>query len=164
MTYFVLFGVYSLYLNQTQSKGDVFSCAPITKQVARNVQTVSTLLGYDTKIEQHDKELSIKYFLNDQYTARIVEGCNSISIIILFLTFIIAFSGSLKATFFYGVFGIALIYVVNILRIVAMTVLYQKYPQYEKILHDLLFPAVIYGLVFVLWVTWVKFYSNIGKK
>ena len=28
--------------------------------------------------------------------------------------------------------------------------MYYRFPEYQKILHDLLFPAVIYGLVFVL--------------
>jgi hypothetical protein len=41
--------------------------------------------------------------------------------------------------------------------------MYYRFPEYQKVLHDLIFPAVIYGLVFVLWITWVTFYSNIRK-
>ena len=162
-TYFVLFGAYSLYLSKTQQKGEVFSCSPITSTVAGHVNKVSRMLGYDTRIEQNTDELSIKFMINGDYASRIIEGCNSVSIIILFLAFIIAFSGGLRQTILFGIFGSLMIYVVNILRIIALSILYHQYPKYQTILHDLLFPSVIYGLVFVLWITWVKYFSNLQK-
>lgn len=162
-TYFILFGAYSFYLHQTQKKTDVFVCSPVTRTVAEHVRIVSNMLGYQAEIEQHTEELSIKYLLNGVYVSRIIEGCNSFSIIILFLSFIIAFSGSLKSTILYGLFGGLLIYVVNVLRIIAISILYDKFPEYQNILHDLLFPSIIYGLTFMLWVTWVKYFSTINK-
>lgn len=163
-TYFILFGLYSFYLSQTQQKGDAFRCAPVTRTVASHVNKVSNMLGYDTVIEQSPNELSILVTINDAYTSRIIEGCNSISVIILFLSFIVAFSGDLKETVLFGLFGALLIYVVNILRIIALTILYYRFPKYQDILHDLFFPAIIYGLTFMLWVTWVKFFSHLNKK
>jgi len=162
-TYFILFGAYSYYLNQTQQKTDIFVCSPITNTVAEHVYLLSEMLGYDAEIEQHSEELSIKYYLNGDYVSRIIEGCSSVSIIILFLSFIIAFSGSLKSTLLFGLFGSLLIYVVNILRIIAISILYSKYPEYQDILHDLVFPSIIYGLTFMLWVTWVKYFSKLNK-
>ena len=44
----------------------------------------------------------MKLIINNKYLARVIEGCNSISIIILFVSFIVAFSGPLKTTFFYA--------------------------------------------------------------
>ncbi len=162
-TYFILFGAYSLYLNKTQQKGDYFSCSPITRTVAGHVSKVSRMLGYDAEIEQHTEELSIKYILNGQYVSRIIEGCNSVSIIILFLSFIVAFSGALKHTIFFGLFGSLLIYLVNVLRIIAISILHVRFPEYESIWHDLLFPSIIYGLTFMLWITWVKYFSKLNK-
>lgn len=163
-TYFILFGIYSFYLNRTQQKEDIFVCSPITNNVAQHVSTLANMMGYDARIEQNTNELSIKFILNDQYVSRIIEGCNSFSIIILFWAFIIAFSGSLKATILFGLFGTFLIYIANLLRIIALSVLYHRFPEYQEILHNLLFPAIIYGLTFVLWITWVKYFSNITKK
>lgn len=162
-TYFIFSGIYSIYLKRTQQKGDLFSCSPITETVANHVQRTANILGYDAYVEQNTNELSMKFILNGEYVSRIIEGCNSFSVIILFLSFIIAFSGSFKATFLFGLFGSVLIYVTNILRIIALSILYHRFPKYQDILHNLLFPAVIYGLTFVLWITWVKFYSNINK-
>jgi exosortase family protein XrtF len=153
-----------LYLHRTQQKTDVFVCSPLTSTVAHHVCKTARLLGYDAEIEQHSKELSIKFMLDGDYVSRIIEGCNSVSIIILFLSFIIAFSGSLVDTIWFGLFGSLLIYIVNILRIIALSVLYHKFPEYQSPLHNLLFPSIIYGLTFVLWVTWVKFFSNLQKK
>ena len=163
-TYFILAGMYSIYLKQTQQKGDLFSCSPLTKTVANHVQITSQMLGYDAYVEQHTQELSMKFILNGKYVSRIIEGCNSFSIIVLFLSFIIAFSGSVKATILFGLFGSILIYFVNLLRIIALSILYYKFPKQQEYLHDLLFPAIIYGLTFILWITWVKFYSNISKR
>jgi exosortase family protein XrtF len=162
-TYFILFGIYSFYLNRTQQKEVVFVCSPITNAVAQHVSMLANLMGYDARIEQNTDELSIKFILNGQYVSRIIEGCNSLSIIILFWAFIIAFSGSLKATILFGLFGTFVIYVANLLRIIALSVLYYRFPEYQDVLHNLLFPAVIYGLTFVLWITWVKYFSNITK-
>ncbi len=163
-TYFILAGIYSIYLKKTQQRDEFFSCSPMTKTVANHVQLVSEMLGYNAFVVQNEEELSMKLILNGNYVSRIIEGCNSLSIIILFVSFLIAFSGSIKATILFGLFGSILIYLVNILRIIALSQLYYKYPKYQEYLHDLLFPAIIYGLVFILWITWVKFYSNINKK
>ena len=158
--YFLLFGIYSTYLHKTQQRTPLFSCAPVTKTVANHTKMVAKWLGYNIDTEQHERELSIKLIVGGNYTARVIEGCNSVSIVILFLAFIIAFSGSLKATFIFGLVGSLLIYSVNILRIIALSLLLYRYPQFQEPLHTLVFPAVIYGLVFVLWIVWVRHFSH----
>ena len=163
IAYFVLLGIYNIYLKQTQERGDVFSCAPITKTVANHTQQLAKFLGYNTRIEDHEDELSIKFYVGNIYAARIVEGCNSISIIILFLAFIIAFSGNLKATIIFGVVGTFVIYSVNIVRVMVLSMLMYKFPQYQEILHGLLFTAIIYGTVFLLWIIWVNKFSYLKK-
>lgn len=164
VSYFLLVGIYSIYLKQTQQKGDVFSCAPITKTVANHTKQFGELFGYTIDIVQHETELSMKFIVNDNYIARIVEGCNAISVIILFITFIIAFSGSLKATIIYGILGTLFIYVVNIARVFILSMLMFKYPKYEDLMHNLLFPAIIYGTVFLLWIIWVRRFSYLKKQ
>lgn len=163
VTYFLLVGIYSIYLKQTQQKGAIFSCAPITKTVAKHSQQFGELFGYNVHVEQHESELSMKFFVGNVYIARVVEGCNAISIIILFLTFIIAFSGSIRATIIYGIFGTLFIYIVNIARVFILSMLMYKYPDYQDALHNLLFPAIIYGAVFLLWIIWVKRFSYLKK-
>ena len=164
VTYFLLVGIYSIYLRQTQQKGNVFSCSPITKVVAEHSQQLGHLLGYNVRIEQDETKLSMKFIVGDAHIANIVEGCNAISVIILFITFIIAFSGSLKATIIYAIVGTVFIYTVNIIRVFVLSMLMYKYPQYQDALHNLLFPAIIYGAVFLLWIIWVKRFSYLKKQ
>lgn len=107
--------------------------------------------------------MSVKVLLNGHYTARVIEGCNSISILILFLAFVIAFPGSIKATILFGIVGSFIIYGVNILRIAFLTVMLYKYQDHQTLLHNLVFPAIIYGITFLLWVLWVHKFSNYKK-
>ncbi|HBK71373.1 MAG TPA: exosortase family protein XrtF [Flavobacteriaceae bacterium] len=163
VTYFLLVGIYSIYLEKTQQKGGVFSCAPITKTVAKHSEQMGQFFGYPIRVEQHESELAMKFYIGDTYAARVVEGCNAISVIILFLTFIIAFSGGIKATIIYGIFGTAVIYIMNIIRVFVLSMLMYKYPEYQYFLHSLLFPAIIYGTTFLLWIVWVKRFSYLKK-
>lgn len=154
-TYLLLFLIYSFYLQKTQHKNDYFSCAPITKTVAKQSNFLLNKMGYEALIIQHPDELSMQQIINGYYISRVVEGCNSINIIILFCAFIIAFSKKIAPTALYILFGSLVIYVTNILRIVLINIALYKYPQYQTYLHDLLFPAIIYGVTFLLWFIWV---------
>lgn len=162
-TYFLLFLLYSFYLKQTQQKEPFSSCSPITKSVAKQTSGILSFFGFENEYVQHDKEMSIKIILNYVYISRVIEGCNSVSIIILFLTFIIAFPGNIKATIIFGVVGSVLIYGINLLRIALLTVLLYKYPQEQILLHNLVFPAIIYGVTFFMWIVWVQKFSNYKK-
>lgn len=162
-TYLLLFLVYSYYLDKTQQETSPFVCAPLTKTVAEQTKYLLNIFGYPTEIVQDTETLSVKLFINDKFTAFIVEGCNAISIIILFIAFIIAFAGKFKTTFFYILFGSLLIYFTNIVRIVVISIALYEYPQYEKILHEIVFPAIIYGITFLLWFVWIRNFSNLKK-
>ena len=164
ITYFVLVLVYNFYLDKTQQRGDVFSCAPITKTVAYHTQKTANFFGYKSTVFQHENELSMKFYLGDTYAFRVVEGCNSISIIILFIAFVIAFSGGIKATILFTIFGSLVIYIMNIIRLVVITILVEKYPHFDYFLHDLFFPAIIYGTVLILWIIWVNKFSYLKKR
>ncbi len=158
--YFALLSIYNCYLSKTQQKETTFICSPVTQNVATQTTNMLNLFGHKASSIQHSKELSIKLFLNNRYIARVIEGCNGISIIILFIAFVIAFSGPIKQTALYIIFGSALIYGVNIIRIGFLVVLLDKFPNQQTFLHNLLFPAIIYGLTFFLWIIWVQKFSN----
>lgn len=96
--------------------------------------------------------------------ARVVEGCNSISVIILFVSFIAAFAGRFKSTFVYMLSGSVIIYVVNLLRIVILSIGLYNYPWRREELHTVIFPLIIYGMVFLLWMFWVNRYSKLNPK
>jgi exosortase family protein XrtF len=155
----VLFAIYSVYLQKSQENKDAFICASLTTKVAKQTTGLLRFFGYDAAYVQHDKEMSVKLLVNNTYVARVIEGCNSGSLIILFIAFIVAFSGSIKATFLYIVFGSLFIYFINIFRIAFLTLMLYRYPGQQTLLHNLVFPALIYGTIFLLWILWVKKFS-----
>ena len=80
------------------------------------------------------------------------------------MSFVIAFSGKFKTTLFYLLAGSTLLYVVNLIRIVILSIGLYHYPWRREILHTVIFPAIIYGMVFVLWMFWVNRFSNLKAK
>lgn len=162
-TYFLLFALYAYYLNNNQKKENGFQCAPLTTQVADQTVGFLKLFNYNVKGVQHDKEMSVKLLVGDNYVARVIEGCNSISIIILFAAFIVAFAGPRAHTVLYILIGGLIIYYINILRIAFLTMMLYKYPNQQEVLHHLVFPAIIYGTTFLLWVLWVQKFSHQKK-
>lgn len=164
VVYFLLTSLYSFYLNSSQKSASIFACAPVTNTVANHAKSVCEFLGYEIDTYQNPTELSVTFVVNNKIVAKIIEGCTSISIMILFLAFIIAFSGSIKNTLWFSVIGLLLIYAANIFRIVFMALAIYYYPDLSDVLHDIVFPGIIYGMVFILWIIWVRKYAIINKK
>ena len=79
-------------------------------------------------------------------------------------SFIIAFSTTFKRTSLYIIIGVLIIHVLNIVRIALLGLGFYYYPEYEELMHDILFPLFIYGVVFALWVLWVMKLSGNAKK
>ena len=156
-----MFALYSGYLGKTQVAEGIFSCAPITKAVAHASVWVVEQFGYASEAIQNSGELSLTMYINETAVSRVIEGCNAVSIIVLFTAFIIAFSNRFVPTLFYVLFGSLLIYAINILRIAVIGIGLYEFPEYKEFLHEILFPALIYGLVLVLWVIWVQNYSKV---
>ena len=162
LVYALLSVGYKLYLDF--SKNSVYYPDYITNLVSRQSEDILNVMGYNAYVEPHPEEPTMKLIINNKYIARIIEGCNSISVIILFLSFIMAFSGKPKTTFLYMLFGSVLIYIVNLCRIVILSVGLYHYPWRKDILHTVIFPGIIYGMVFLLWIFWVNRFSNMIKK
>lgn len=159
-TYALLFLLYSFYLSKNQNEVTFYSCDSVTEVVAIQSNFLINCFGYNSEIIQSNNELSYQVIIDKKPIARVIEGCNSVSIIILFIAFIVAFSGKFKQTLLFIVVGSLLIYAINVFRIAVITVALYKFPEYEYVLHDIVFPALIYGLTFMLWIVWVTKFSK----
>ena len=162
LVYLLLSVTYNFYLDF--SKGSKYYPDYLTHLVAEQSEAILNTFGYQTEIANHPNEPSIKLIIRGKYVARAVEGCNSLSVIILFVSFMIAFAGRLKPTVFYILAGSVLIYSVNLLRIVILSIGLYHYPWRREILHTVIFPLIIYGLVFLLWMFWVNNFSKFKKQ
>lgn len=161
VTYGILTFCYQMYLNSFDSK--TFEIDGMTKLVTYQTEGLLQLMGQDAYTIPHLKQACMKLFLNDKYIARVVEGCNALSVMILFVAFVIAFKGKLKHTILFIITGILIIHILNILRIALLSMALFHYPEYGHILHGVIFPLFIYGVVFGLWVIWVQKFSSYAK-
>ncbi|MCC9062937.1 exosortase family protein XrtF [Flavobacterium piscisymbiosum] len=157
--YIIVTLLYKFYLN-TFETNDVDG---ITNVVGKNVEQLMDLFNCDIKIHKSIANSWLEVWYNKKYLVRIVEGCNAVSVIILFVAFVLAFSGKLKTTLLYIVFGILFIYILNVVRIALLVVLLFYFPQYNHFLHGTFFPLIIYGAVFILWIIWVNKFSKYAK-
>ncbi|TDU42786.1 exosortase family protein XrtF [Gelidibacter sediminis] len=164
LTFLLVYGTltfaYKFYLDSAN-----FNNHPdyLTHLVAKQTDVLLENLGYDSAIQKHPDEPSMKLIINNKYVARVVEGCNSISVLILFGSFVIAFAGKFKTTFLYILAGSVLLYVVNLFRIVILSIGLYHYPWRSEELHTVIFPLIIYGMVFLLWMFWVNRFSNLTR-
>ena len=157
-SYLVFTLIYNLYLEFFRSP--VYYPDYFTHLVAKQSEALISSFGYNAQILPHQSELSMKLIVNDAYLARIVEGCNAISIIILFASFVLSFFGKLKLTLLYLLAGAVIVYAMNIIRIAILAIGIYEYPEYTDFLHSIIFPLIIYGTVFILWLIWVRIYSR----
>ena len=164
-SYLVLTFAYQYYLNHFDIKK--YEVDSFTKLVTSQVEQLLLFFNGDARIELHPTQPCYKFYYNGKFVSRIVEGCNALSVIILFISFVIAFSGKIKNTIYFIIAGSLIIHLLNIIRIALLMVAFYHFPEANFILHDILFPLVIYGTVFILWIIWVNkfsFYAKIPNK
>lgn len=152
--YLVLLFVYQFYLNSFKEAG----LDPFSRMVAEQVRLIQNVLGYPTMLYDDVKGEQVWFYVKGNYVTRMVEGCNAISVMILFVSFIFAFYKGIK-TFVFVITGLFILYIMNVLRITGLNIVVSDHPDYSKMFHDYVFPAVIYGTVVVLWLVWIKCFA-----
>lgn len=152
--YLVLLFAYQFFLNRFHQEG----LDPFSRMIADQVCAVQNSIGFPTKLYNDVKGEQVWFYVKDQYVTRMVEGCNAVSVMILFVAFVFAFYKGSK-TFLFVSAGVILLYVMNLLRIMGLNIVVAYYNQYGKISHDFIFPAIIYGTVVILWLVWIKFFA-----
>lgn len=157
VTYVVLTSLYQFYLSASVS--GAFQVDPFTRSVAHQVEWLLANFDDGVSVLPHSGEASLKIYYRHHFVARVVEGCNAISVIILFIAFVVAFKGKPKTTLWFILGGSIFVHVLNIIRIAILAAALYHFPEYEDLLHGVLFPLVIYGTVFLLWVVWVNKFS-----
>lgn len=163
LCYLSITGVYNLFLRQyTIESNEVDG---ITTHVAELTKSVLAFFNQEIALTNHPDQPAIKVLYHQKYIVRIVEGCNAVSVIILFASFIFAFSSTWKKTIGFIFLGALLIYVLNCIRIALLIAGIYYFPSSKDLLHDIVFPSVIYGIVFILWLIWIfKFYDVMNNK
>ena len=146
----LLFLLYQWYLNQFSGNIDGF-----TKIISDQSAFLLNFTGYETVTKDFPSHETVQFYINGKVATRMVEGCNAVSVMIMFLAFVFAFYKGVK-TFYFAFAGIVLLFILNLFRIYVLNVIVVDFPVLTKHAHDYFFPAIIYGGVVVLWLIWIN--------
>lgn len=160
--YAVLSLAYASYLRWGRSNAGVLD--PFSIKVGGIAADGAKMFGPAVDFVPTLHEPSYTFLREGVAVARMVEGCNAVAVVILFWAFLVAFKGSWKRTIGYGLAGTLVILILNCLRIALLIGLLQRFPEHTHLLHGVVFPAMIYGTVFLLWVLWVNNFADYARK
>lgn len=152
LIYVAWYIVYELWL---LPKGTIDE--PLSQNIASVSAGILTFLGQDVFF--YERILGIA----DAGGIEIVDGCNGIAAIGLFIGFIYAYPGAWGPRILFSIFGIAVIYLVNVSRIVLLAYTQYHWPQAFDFTHDYSTTTIFYIAIFVLWMIWANYGETVGK-
>jgi len=123
--------------------------------LTHNLATVSAaglrLLGYAATVSGGVQPL---ISLAGQPVVFIWHPCNGLVLYALFSGFIVAFPGPARRKLWFVPLGLLLIYSLNVLRVIALSL--NKYYDYQSadFNHHYTFTAIVYAGIFALWMWW----------
>ena len=87
-------------------------------------------------------------------------GCNGLEMITLFSGFVLIFEGSWKHKIWFIPLGIIILYFLNIMRVLALIFIGKYSLSSLEFNHHYTFTFIMYGITFIGWLIWVKYFSN----
>jgi exosortase family protein XrtF len=124
----------------------------IDNLVYLNEKTLS-LLGYTTFVYGHTVGI------DGSHGVYIGTPCNGIDLMALFAGFILIFNGNWKNKLWYIPLGLLIIHLLNLIRVLALTIMAKLAPEYLDFNHKYTFTIMLYGIVFLGWMLWVKYFA-----
>ncbi len=86
----------------------------------------------------------------------IMDTCSGFKLFFLYIGFIICAPGIFKRKIQYAIIGVIIIYLLNILRCVAISILVITRPHWTYIAHHYVFNIIVYSAIFFLWLSFLK--------
>jgi exosortase family protein XrtF len=157
--YLALNTAYSFYVNSYLPGPD-----PITQVVTDQVAGLLSLFDdtVNTRVREESKNVPLNK--GEQAVAEVYEGCNGVSVMVVYVAFIIAFSGPWKITLKFIAAGLLGIHLINLLRLMGLYHVALYFPDKLYFFHKYFFTAIIYLIVFIIWYFWVDRIKWIQKK
>lgn len=149
--YFVLNLGYGFYVESYKNKPDA-----ATVSVTHQSSKIISLIGWKTETMNIPKKPTTSIVFNGNGIVSVYEGCNGINVAIIFLSFLFAFGPYNKALAWFAPVGLVVIHLTNLGRIIGLFFVVIYMPSAVYFSHKYLFTAVIYAVVFTLWLVWLR--------
>lgn len=152
--FFTLF--YDIYLNYHFDRVDIFSSL-----VGQQAAQVLRWFGFNAVTADYNIEKSTHIIVGNIPCVRVIEGCNGLSVMILFVAFLFGFPGSWKHKIWFIPAGLLLIHLFNISRVAILCWTVYRFGETGYPIYKEMFTASIYVLVLAMWYLWVQKFSII---
>ena len=150
--------------------------APLTVAVGVSTVGVLNLFAEDSRFKairsypvagpEEDAEPGgvVDVYRNGENTLRIASACNGLEIMILYAGFLFCFPTTATRRWAFLGMGLALIFLLNVIRCTLLVWIFLRYRQYLDFSHHFSFTFIVYAFVFLLWYRYatIKPRSNDG--
>jgi len=136
----------------------------ISELVAMVSQKILLFLGYDVTLVFSDLHPRILFYYNNVNYITVSEGCNGVSVMITFFASILSFRGAAKSKILFLSIGLLGVFLLNVLRVSSLFYVALNHQQWFSFLHEYAFTALIYTLIFLLFIFWVNKYGGSNFK
>ncbi len=132
--------------------------------VTRQTSALLNVLGQETTVAANPITPSVAIQVGLRTALNVYEGCNGLNVMIVFISFIIAFGGSKKQLAWFIPAGIILIYIINLARVTALFYVAEYWRSYFYYIHKYAFTGIIYLFVLGLWWLWIEKVNGISLR
>lgn len=150
LAYTLLTIIYSLYLGSFNRSPDI-ATRWVTNQTAFLLDTFIA----ESHSSPNTNNPTVSLFFENVLSVSIYEGCNGINMMIVFIAFIISFNKDWRKMIWFIPLGLLFIHLSNLLRLIALALISNRFPDYFYFFHKYLFTAIIFIAIFILWFVWV---------
>lgn len=92
----------------------------------------------------------------EHFRVNVNAGCDGLEVISLFIIAVVSFPVSFKKKYLVLLFGSLIIFILNILRIIALFYIGYKYNEYLDLFHHDIFPVFFIIIEFLMWSYWIN--------
>lgn len=133
---------------------------PVTRWATQHTAFVLSKIGWESRAVDYTNRPSVAIVHHSKTIVSVYEGCNSLNVMIVFISFVFSFGSSRQSMAWFVPLGLVSIYIINIIRIGLLFLVSLKLPHFLYFTHKYLFTAVIYLLVMLLWFYWIRIQSK----
>lgn len=127
-----------------------------------NLVIQGTVIGLDLLGYATSGEGSLIY-IDNQPVVLVADACNGLELFALYAGFLLCFPGPWRYKSIFIPVGIAIVFLVNVLREIVLSLNYKFFQQTFEFNHKYTYVFVVYGVVFLIWRFWLNRYSAIAK-
>lgn len=155
-SYLILSMLYGFWIESQGARPD-----GMTQEVSKEVVAILRAAGVEATFRQNPDGPTVHLMRDHTKVLNVFEGCNGLNVVIVFLSFVLAYGGGTPIRLaIFVVAGSLAIHVANLARILWLFWLADVNADLFYYVHKYLFTAVIYILVFAMWWAWITRWSK----